>query len=433
MKLKTSLLAFLCLFFQAYAQPGNTYKALKTGDKMPDMQISGLLNYEAGGKPADQIRMSQFNDQLLILDFWGTYCTPCLHLLPKYDTLQNQFAGKIQFLLVTREKSKTVQAFFKKNALRLPSITDDYLLSALFPHNSIPFEVWIRNGAVIAMTYGEDVSAAAIQKALDGHTDSIAQRKDDLSLDPLQPLLANGNGKGEVVFQSVITPYLPGVSSPEGFQRTPEKIIAVALNHSPLALYQQAFIRKDPMFDLANRCSVELPDSLKRIIDQGGGPGFHEWIKQYGYSYQLTLPPGFTGDISEVMATDLNRYFGARYHIRAALEKREQDCLVLSRIPGTAAIESKGGEPLFSETAKGLTLRNLGISSLDMDIAQRFRKLLTPYINETGYEKPIDLQLRCDLSDLAALQKELRRSGLDLNVKKRPVDILVIRPAQTIQ
>ncbi len=235
-----------------------------------------------------------------------------------------------------------------------------------------------------------------------------------------------------MVYQSVITGYLPGVNSSEGFRKTPEKIIAVALNHSPLALYQQAFVRKDPLFDLANRCSVELPDSLKRITDQGGGPGFHDWIKQYGYSYQLTLPPDFTGDISEVMVTDLNRFFNARYHIQAVLEKREQDCLVLSRLSGAPSIESTGGAPLFSETDKLFAIHNLGIGSLDMEIAQRFRKLPTPYLNETGYDRPIDLQVKCDLSDLAALQKELRKAGLDLSVKKRPVGILVIRPTSNL-
>lgn len=427
MKLKISLLGLLCLCFQAYGQSPDTRKTLKPGDKMPDMQLSGIINYKAGGMSAAEIRMSGLSDKLLILDFWGTYCTPCLHLLPKYDSLQHRFAGKVRFLLVTREKSKTVEAFFRRNTFSLPSVAGDYLLSALFPHNSIPYEVWIKNGTVIAMTYGEDVNAGTISKALEGHTDAISQRTDDFSLDPLEPLLANGNGKGQVVFQSIITPYLPGVNSTAGFRKTPEKIIAVALNHSPLALYQQAYIRTDPMYDLANRCAVELPDSLKAVIDQGGGPDFHAWVKKYGFSYQLTLPPDYSGDITGIMVTDLNRFFGTRYHIKAALERRETDCLVLSRIPGTASIESKGGEAVFSESAELFILHKLPVQSLDMELAQRYRKRSTPFLDETGYRNPIDIRIKGDLSNLSALQPELLKSGLEFKVSKRPVDILVIR------
>ncbi len=187
MKHKICVLGLLCLFFQGYGQPGDKDKALKTGDRMPDIRLSGVLNYRVGGKRADAFRTEDFKDRLLILDFWGTYCTPCLHLLPVYDSLQRVFGDRVQFLLVTREKRKAAEGFFKRHALGLPSVTEDVLLGRLFPHNSIPYEVWLRNGVVVATTYGEDVNAGSIRKVLDGDTRGIDQRQDDFTLDPLGP------------------------------------------------------------------------------------------------------------------------------------------------------------------------------------------------------------------------------------------------------
>jgi len=426
MKLKLCLLGLLCLFLQVHAQPRDTGKALKPGDKLPDIRFTGVLNYREGGKAIDEIRLSQFSDKLLILYFWGTFCTPCLRLLPKYDSLQRELGDIVQFLLVSQEHNDKVAAFLKRSNYILPSVTSDIILSDMFPHTSIPHEVWIRNGKVIATTYGEEVSKQAILRAAAGDYSGIEQKTDDLAFDPLEPLLANGNGKGEVLYQSIITPYNPALNSAEGYRKTPQKISSVALNHSALALYRQAFAHTDPLLDLDNRTVIELPDTLQNKIAEAVGTAYHNWIKKYGFCYSLVLPPDFKGDITNVMAADLNRFFGARLGITASLEIQERDCLVLTRIPGTASIESKGGSPVFSVPPKGMELKNLPVSSLGQQLARLYRKQPTPFVDETGYGN-IDIKLTCDLSDIDALKAELLKSGLSLTIKKRPINMLVIR------
>ena len=374
----------------------------------------------------NQLRLSDFKDKLLILDFWGTFCTPCLRLLPKYDSLQRELGDKVQFLLVSQEHPEKVAAFLKRFNYSLPSVTSDIILSDMFPHISIPHEVWIRNGKVIATTYGEEVSKDLILRVTSGDITGIEQKKDDLAFDPLEPLLANGNGKGEVLYQSIITPYNPALNSAEGFRKTPQKITSVALNHSAIALYRQAFAHTDPLLDLDNRTLLELPDSLKNKIAEANGTGYHAWIKKFGFCYSLVLPPDFKGDITTVMSADLNRFFGARFGITARLEQRASDCLVLARIPGTPSIESKGGTPVFSVPQQGMELKNLPVSSLDIELARLYRKLPSPFVDETGYG-PIDIKLSCDLNNLEALKADLLKSGLSLTVKKRAINMLMIR------
>jgi len=422
MKLKICFLLLLCPIFRAGAQGKNT----PSRQWVPDILISNVLNYQTGGRPVNQLRLSDFKDKLLILDFWGTFCTPCLRLLPKYDSLQRELGDKVQFLLVSQEHTDKVAAFLKRFNYSLPSVTSDIILSDMFPHTSIPHEVWIRKGKVIATTYAEEVSKETILKVIAGDITGIEQKKDDLAFDPLEPLLANGNGKGEVLYQSIITPYNPALNSVEGFRKTPQKTSSVALNHSALALYRQAFAHTDPLLDLDNRTVLELPDSLQNKVAEANGTVYRAWIKKYGFCYGLVLPPDFKGDIATVMATDLNRFFGARFGITARLEQRELDCLVLARIPGAPSIESKGGNPVFSVPRQGMELKNLPMSSLDIELARLYRKLPAPFLDETGYG-PIDIKLNCDLSNLEALKAELLKSGLSLTIKKRAISMLVIR------
>lgn len=430
MKLKLPFLLFLCPIFAAVGQEKNmndTGDALHIGDRVPDMIFSPVINY-----PSKSIWLSAFKGKLIILDFWASYCPPCLHLLPDYQALQKQLPGKVQFVLVTAENSQTALASLNRLHINLPSVIADRSLYKLFPHTSITHEVWIWDNKVAAITFGEEVTRDAILKITGGQAVAIDQKHDDLNFDALRPLLVNGNGgRGEVYYQSIITPYIAGLNSLTGFQKTEERIISVALNSSVLALYQQAFSHVDPLLELNNRYILDLPDPVKDKIDRGKQLTFHTWITKYGFCYSLVLPPEYKGDISKTMETDLNRFFGTKYHISAGIEKLEVDCLVLSRIPGSPSLESSGGNPIFSVTDTSFVQKNLPVQSLVMELARRYRKLSTPFIDETGYRVPVDLAVKGNMSELETLKKELLRSGLQIREMKRTIDMVVIKPVTT--
>src|SRR5688572_14247448 len=82
---------------------------LKIGDLIPDRQFKELVNHV---KPS--LRLSDFRGKLLILDFWATWCSPCISAFPKLDTLQKTFGKKIQILPVTYQDRETVQKLFSK-------------------------------------------------------------------------------------------------------------------------------------------------------------------------------------------------------------------------------------------------------------------------------------------------------------------------------
>ena len=92
------VLALLCLNFPIKAQTSLTQNGLKPGDELPDIKIHKLFNY-----PVKDTRLSAFRGKVLILDFWATWCSPCVAMMPRMDSLQKEFAGKIQFLPVSNQ------------------------------------------------------------------------------------------------------------------------------------------------------------------------------------------------------------------------------------------------------------------------------------------------------------------------------------------
>lgn len=77
--------------------------ALKIGDQVPDLNFPAF-NYN-NGKPAG-FKFSDLKGKLIILDFWGTFCEPCLEGFSKLDSMQKYFKDRIQIITVNPQKKR---------------------------------------------------------------------------------------------------------------------------------------------------------------------------------------------------------------------------------------------------------------------------------------------------------------------------------------
>ena len=99
--IQTGILAMLCAFV------GVLYLSLhdnvvKAGDRAPDFSIKA-----ENGKT---ISARDFGGKLLILNFWATWCEPCVQEVPSLDLLQRQLASKGLVVLGVSE-DKDPQAY----------------------------------------------------------------------------------------------------------------------------------------------------------------------------------------------------------------------------------------------------------------------------------------------------------------------------------
>ncbi|MDE3182836.1 MAG: TlpA family protein disulfide reductase, partial [Bacteroidota bacterium] len=155
-----------------------TVKALKIGDALPAMPAGTIINYSASSAT-----LADFKNELVILDFWSTWCVPCIKAMPGFEELQQQFKGKVQFVLATPQEKETIRKFLQKKNVGLPCFVEDKELSKYFPHNSVPHEVWIKEGRVVAVTYAEEVSEENIRKVLEGRKINLVEKKADFDYD----------------------------------------------------------------------------------------------------------------------------------------------------------------------------------------------------------------------------------------------------------
>jgi thiol-disulfide isomerase/thioredoxin len=432
----------LCSLIQSYAQT----QSLKIGDSVPDVEIKNVINH-----PTTSVNISDFKEKLVILDFWATWCTPCVASFPKLDSLQKKFKNEVQILPVTSEGKQKVTIFLQKMKLvktLLPATaTEDSILEKLFRHQVLPHYVWIKNGNVIAITGGEEVNEMNIRRIVENEK-VIFNIKNDLkyqirySGDDVPTFMPSIEVKSKdetklirmptsnLIFYSAITTYLEGL--PMGYHSYHPDIFT-ARNISILALYRVALFENSAgaLNRFPGGLITEINDTiLYDKIDVGHlrlrGLPFNDWIRKNGYCYDIKVPPELTGQKFKIMLADLNRYFGALYGIEGLMEKRKAKYLALVRTTQEDKLASKGGPRKIEVDKFSIVIQNAYVDALIANLLQPLQKY-PPVVNKTGYKEKIDMQFTCDISNLNALNKELQKYGLLLQEKEDVFDVPVIR------
>ena len=107
-----------------------------------------------------KINIKEFNGNLLLLNFWATWCEPCKEEMPSLDRLQineNLSNLKIFAINISRENEKKVDSFFKDlNIENLePYFDAPTTLAKTFSLRGVPTSILIdKNGKEFARIIG---------------------------------------------------------------------------------------------------------------------------------------------------------------------------------------------------------------------------------------------------------------------------------------
>ncbi|MDT7829858.1 TlpA disulfide reductase family protein [Pricia sp. S334] len=90
--------------------------ALKT-----DLQVSdAAYKWTVTGTDGNPRSFAKEKGEVVFLNFWATWCAPCLKEMPDIQDLYDDYGDKIGFFLVTQEDTSRVDSFLQKNDYTLP-------------------------------------------------------------------------------------------------------------------------------------------------------------------------------------------------------------------------------------------------------------------------------------------------------------------------
>lgn len=105
----------------------------------------------------DDINFNQSKDRLVIINYWATWCAPCIAEMPSFQDLYSDYKGEIDFYFVTNEESEKSESFMSKNDYDLPYYRQRTQAPDLLRSSSLPTTYMISKDGEILM---EKIGAA---------------------------------------------------------------------------------------------------------------------------------------------------------------------------------------------------------------------------------------------------------------------------------
>jgi thiol-disulfide isomerase/thioredoxin len=139
-------------------------------DLAPDFSLARI-----DGQPG-QVRLAELRGRVVVLDFWATWCPPCLAMLPMLHELYREWQPKgVEFIAIDADGPAATRAdlaeFLAHHPSPYPVVADDEVVGGRYGVYSIPHLVVIGRDGRIARVFVGGTRRAELAAALRAASD----------------------------------------------------------------------------------------------------------------------------------------------------------------------------------------------------------------------------------------------------------------------
>lgn len=350
-----------------------------SGKPAPDVELS----LEQAPKPR-LASWKELQGQVVVLDFWATWCEPCVDSIPHLNSLVERFKGRpVAFISVTDEsKEKVLGAFLEKHPMKGWLAFDEggKAFSAFAVRGRPQTFILDSSGAIVAKLYPAHLTAEALEDVLAGRKPREGRS---------EPLLAESRSDAilevRISTPSGSTSYGRG---PDGFRGT----------------------------------KVELRTALAQVCDLPEGRVSVPEALDKRYDIAVRVPEG-------ARACDVLRgALEAALPLKVRSRRRALEVLVVKSVGAPAFVPTPEKEDFeFSYGGGGVNARKMSLPQI-LEVLEKY--VGSPLIDETRTGGAYTFALEWDRKDPGAARRAfLGLKGLKVEAERRELETLTVEPA----
>ena len=353
--------------------------------------------------------LSSFGGRLVILEFWATWCMPCLPAMEHLNKLEKQFKDKLTIISLTEEDTSIVNKFLKNKSLELiVGIDRDSSAFNRFDPQTIPHSVLInKDGYIIAITSPEEITGRKIQKIIDCEPPVFLEKtrlEENSKSNQTQQVKTNESNLNDIVFSVKIRKSYNNERTYSQFypgeKYNYERMIASAL--SIFTLYE-----------------IGYQTPYNRIVLDMDNPQIYIGKNADKYYMDLIVDKRESKNFYKIWQECLNYAF----HWKATWERRNKTVKILKSIHPDYLHPSQQDSTSFSFRGPEINAKKISIKKL-CEYLENYSKC--PVVDETSLKKKYDFNFQWRFSDPNSLNESLNKFGLKLIDGKRKVRLLVL-------
>jgi len=387
------LILHLCLLsITSVLNAQENVNSLTIGDTVPNYSFRIVEQNKTQIK-----KLSDFKGKAIIIDFWATWCAPCLERMQELHKLYQPFKKAIVVLAISDESTGKIRQFIKNTGYTFSYIKDSSFRD-YFPHKIIPHTVIIdKEGKVCAITEPEEITLPVLT-ALANNRSINLKVKDDFQL-----LAISSDSTDRILYKFEITKY------------NPQKNTSV--------------VKEDDRLEFNN---FTLPSLFREIFQLPA----HSWIvdsiknrhladykPENMYCLKLYKPKNSSADLYKIGQNIVS----TTLPIEAIDRIIERTVYTLKLTDESKLKLSKNKEPKMQFYGPNYEGLNQPISVL-VDYLGNEKGYLenAPVIDETNLKSNYDIILNWAYEKPETLREELQKYGLILVPEKRKIKCLVL-------
>jgi uncharacterized protein (TIGR03435 family) len=379
-------------------------KLLSVGDPAPDIDIKHIIN-----APVTSFSLNEPKDKkIYIINFWGTWCSPCIPEMDTLAKLQRANKGKIQIIGMSDDSPERLKTYLKKKPSEIWLATDTtWLLYEMMALKSVGHSAILdEKRKIVALVTTHSINQHMINQLIAGQKiESNAALKEKKITNSDDPFRVDSTLKENFTVRT----YMQG-------QQSQTRNFSKGIYKNRRINYQNSTMGR--MFTDAYQIM-----SPKQVIYEFDEKKWCDYSnKDHLFCLDLLVSPEQTDSFYLIFQKRLAQVFP----IKAKTEYRNMPVYAL-----TLAANKTFNSPLSKEKVLSYSFSGKGFDGTGVTVTQFAELYLDnelglPVVDETGITGNYDISTSMDMRGLEGIKKTIASLGLQITKTERKIKVLVL-------